>query len=184
MRIVAGRFKSLGLASPKSRDIRPTSDRLRETVFNILEHGFGMTFDGSRVLDLFAGTGALGLEALSRGASAAVFIDTSVEARGLLRQNIEKTGTGGIAKVFRRDCTRLGAAGTLAPFDLCFADPPYNKGLGVPALASAAEGGWLVEDALCVLEEAANAETELPVGFTMEDERVIGESSIRFLLKK
>ena len=138
MRVVAGRFKGAQLATPRSQATRPTSDRLRETVFNILAHGIGLDLDGIRVLDLFAGTGALGFEAISRGARHCTFIEDAAEARGVIRKNMEAFGLNGAAKILRRDATRMGDAGTIEPFDLVFADPPYGKGLGEKALASAA----------------------------------------------
>jgi len=133
------------------------------------------------VLDLFAGTGALGLEALSRGASYAVFIEESAEGRGLIRANVEAFGLTGRTKIFRRDATNLGEAGTLAPFGLLFADPPYGKGLGERALRSARAGGWLVPGALCVVEEAAAAPFDPGLGFGVIDERAYGETVIRFI---
>src|SRR2546423_9984140 len=137
MRVVGGRLKGRNLASPLSRDIRPTADRLRESLFNILAHAYGDPIAGARVLDLFAGTGALGLEALSRGAALALFVDDGVAARALLRGNVEALGLGGATRVFRRDATKLGPAHPLAPFSLVFADPPYRGGLAEKALASA-----------------------------------------------
>jgi len=181
MRIVAGRFKGRPLQAPSGRATRPTGDRLRETLFSILEHRYGLPTSETRVLDLFAGTGALGLEALSRGASMAVFVETGAAARGLIRANIEALGLLGRARVLRRDATRLGRAGTLPPFDLALADPPYGKRLGEAALASAAEGGWLAPDALCVLEEAAEAEIAPPAGFTLLEKREAGGSQLVFL---
>lgn len=181
MRIVAGKFGGMRLAAPKSKNIRPTSDRVRESLFNVLRHGLDQPFEGMRVLDLFAGTGALGLEALSRGADLAVFVDTEIEARALIRQNVDHTSSGGVSKIFRRDATRLGPIGTLPPFDLCFLDPPYGKGLGERALASARDGGWLKERAICVLEEDAKAEIELPSGFHLTDTRKIGDTAVLIL---
>src|SRR6201989_217977 len=108
MRVVGGRLKGRSLASPSSRDIRPTADRLRESLFNILMHGYGNPLDGSRVLDLFAGTGALGIEALSRGAAFTLFVDNGAEARALLRNNVEALGLGGVSKIYRRGATKLG----------------------------------------------------------------------------
>ncbi|RUZ82129.1 16S rRNA (guanine(966)-N(2))-methyltransferase RsmD, partial [Mesorhizobium sp. M7A.F.Ca.US.006.01.2.1] len=151
MRIVGGEFRGRPLATPRSSAIRPTTDRTREAVFNVLAHRFAAQLDGARVLDLFAGTGALGLEALSRGASYGVFIEESAEGRGLIRDNVEAFGLTGRTKIFRRDATGLGEAGTLAPFGLVFADPPYGKGLGERALQSAKAGGWLRPGALCVV---------------------------------
>lgn len=180
MRIVAGRHKGKALLTPKSRAIRPTSDRTREAIFNILTHGGGDVLAGSRVLDLFAGTGALGLEALSRGAAFVLFVDDGTEARGLIRGNIEKLSATGATKVFRRDATRLGAADRIGPFDLVFCDPPYGKGLGERALASALAGGWLGPDAIAVLEEDADAAIALPDGLTEIDRRVYGDTKVLF----
>src|SRR6201997_1545815 len=109
MRVVGGRLRGRNLASPSSRDIRPTADRLRESVFNILIHAYGDPISGARVIDLFAGTGALGLEAISRGAAFSLFIDEGAEARALIRANVEALGLGGVTRVFRRDATKLGA---------------------------------------------------------------------------
>jgi len=180
MRIVGGAFGGTRLAAPKSQSIRPTTDRVRESLFNILQHGFDLSFSDLRVLDLFAGTGALGLEALSRGAAHVVFVDTEIEARALIRQNIERTASGGASKVFRRDASRLGPAGALPAFDLCFLDPPYRQGLGEAALSAARAGGWLKDQALCILEEDFRAEIETPQGFVLEDQRRIGDTAIRF----
>src|SRR5579884_1202781 len=137
MRVVGGRLRGRNLASPASREIRPTADRLRESVFNILAHAYGDPVSGARVLDLFAGTGALGIEAVSRGASYALFVDDGVEARALLRQNAETLGLGGVTRIFRRDATKLGPAHPLEPFSLVFLDPPYGQGLAEKALVSA-----------------------------------------------
>jgi len=165
MRVVGGRLRSRPLAGPKSDAVRPTSDRLREALFNILTHAYGDPVAGARVLDLFAGTGALGIEAISRGGSYALFVDEGVEARALLRQNVEALGLGGVTRIFRRDATQLGPAHPLEPFGVMFADPPYGKGLAVKALASAREGGWLKPQALVVVEEAADADFVAPEGF-------------------
>jgi len=181
VRIVAGRFKGAAIAAPRSQGTRPTSDRLRETIFNILAHGIDMDLDGVRVLDLFAGTGALGFEAISRGAGHCTFIEEGTEARGVIRRNMESLGLNGAAKIFRRDATRLGSAGTIAPFDLLFADPPYDKGLGERALSSAVDGGWLKPGAVCVLEERASADVEVPQGFKTLDQRRAGDSQVLFL---
>jgi 16S rRNA (guanine966-N2)-methyltransferase len=151
MRIVGGRLRGRALAAPKSQGIRPTADRLREALFNILVHAYGDPVSGARVLDLFAGTGALGLEALSRGAAFALFIDAGAEARALLRENIAALGLGGVTRVFRRDAAELGAAHPVEPFSLVFLDPPYRQGLGERALAAAQAGGWLAPGALAVV---------------------------------
>lgn len=180
MRIVAGRFKGAALAAPKSQGTRPTSDRLRETIFNILAHGLDFDLDSKRVLDLFAGTGALGFEAISRGARHCTFIEDGTEARGVIRRNMETLGLNGASKIFRRDATKMGAVGTIEPFDLLFADPPYDKGLGEKAFASVLEGGWLKPGALCVLEERASADVVLPAGFEHLDRRTVGDSQVVF----
>jgi 16S rRNA (guanine966-N2)-methyltransferase len=182
MRIVAGRFRGTALAAPTSYDIRPTSDRVREAVFNILAHGLeGFVIESARVLDLFAGTGALGLEALSRGASYVHFVEEDAEARGLIRRNIETLGAMGATKIYRRDATKLGAIGTLRPFGLVFADPPYGKGLAEKALAAALSGGWLISNAIAVIEERADAVFEPPAGLTLLDRRIYGDTAIHFL---
>src|SRR5712691_11018211 len=144
MRIVGGRLSGRALAAPKSQAIRPTSDRLRESLFNILAHGYGDPVSGARVLDLFAGTGALGLEVMSRGAGFALFIDDGAEARALIRQNVEALGLGGTTRIFRRDATKLGPVHPVEPFSLAFLDPPYRHGLAEKSLASLRDGGWLV----------------------------------------
>src|SRR6185437_5469845 len=153
MRVVGGRLRSRPIAGPKGPGLRPTADRLREALFNILQHAYGDPVAGARVLDLFAGTGALGIEALSRGASFALFVDDGVEARALLRQNSESLGLGGISRIFRRDATKLGPAHPIEPFSLVFLDPPYSRGLAEKALVSARERGWLKPEALIVVEE-------------------------------
>src|SRR6187397_463557 len=157
MRIVGGRLRGRALAAPKSQAIRPTADRLRESLFNILVHAYGDPVTGARVLDLFAGTGALGLEGISRGAAFALFVDDGAEARALLRQNVEALGVAAVTKIFRRDATKLGPAHPVAPFSLAFLDPPYRMGLAERALVSAREGEWLTDDALVAVEEKTGA---------------------------
>jgi 16S rRNA (guanine966-N2)-methyltransferase len=181
MRIVGGRLRSRPIAGPKSATIRPTADRLREALFNILVHGYGDPVTGARVLDLFAGTGALGIEAISRGATYTLFVDEGVEARALLRANVEALGLGGVTRIFRRDATRLGPAHPLEPFSLVFLDPPYGKGLAEKALSSAREGGWLAQDALVVVEEAANAEFKAPPGLEELERRRYDDTEFVFL---
>lgn len=181
MRVVGGEFRGRGLATPRSSAIRPTTDRTREAVFNVLAHRYADRLEGGRVLDLFAGTGALGLEALSRGASYCLFIEESAEGRGLVRQNIETLGLQGRTKLFRRDATALGPSGTLGTFDLLFADPPYGKGLGERALQSARKGGWIGPGSLCVVEEAAETPFVPGDGFDIVDERAYGDTVIRFI---
>ncbi len=181
MRVVGGRLRSRPIAGPKSDGLRPTADRLREALFNILMHAYGDPVTGARVLDLFAGTGALGIEAISRGAAYVQFVDDGVEARSLLRNNTEALGLGGITRIFRRDATKLGAAQTMEPFSLVFADPPYGKGLAEKALASAREGGWLKPKALIVVEEAADAGFAAPAGFEELERRQYDDTEFVFL---
>ena len=181
MRIVGGRLRSRPLAGPKGEGLRPTADRLREALFNILAHAYGDPVTGARVLDLFAGTGALGFEAISRGAAYALFVDEGVEARALLRDNVETLGLGGVTRIFRRDATRLGPVHPLEPFTLAFADPPYGKGLAEKALASARDGGWLKPQALILVEEAADARFAAPKGFTELDRRQYDDTEFTFL---
>ena len=181
MRVVGGRLRGRNLASPSSRDIRPTADRLRESVFNILTHAYGDPISGARVLDLFAGTGALGIEAISRGAVFALFVDNGAEARALLRNNVEALALGGVTKVFRRDATNLGPAHPVEPFSLVFLDPPYGKGLAGTALISLREGGWLTPDALLVVEEAAAAAFKAPDGFEELERRAYDDTEFVFL---
>lgn len=181
MRVVGGRLRSRPLAGPKSAGIRPTSDRLREALFNILIHGYGDPVTGARVLDLFSGTGALGIEAVSRGATYALFVDDRVEARALLRENIETLGLGGVTRVFRRDATTLGPAHPVEPFSLVFLDPPYGKGLAEKALASTRDGGWLKPQALAVVEEATGATFAAPAGFEELERRQYDDTEVVFL---
>ena len=181
MRIVGGRFGGRTLKAPSSQAIRPTADRLRETLFNILAHGYGDPVTGARVLDLFAGTGALGLEALSRGAVVDEQRKRRAEARALLRANVEALGAGGASKIYRRDATRLGSPAPLDPFTLAFLDPPYLHGLAERALLSAKTGGWLVPQALAVVEEAADAPFVAPDDFTELERRTTGDTMLIFL---
>ena len=181
MRIVGGTLRGRPLASPKHEGVRPTSDRVREAVFNILTHGIaGFSLEGAKVLDLFAGTGALGLEALSRGASTCLFVEDDAEARALIRQNVEAFGLTGVTRIFRRDATDLGPAGKHKGFTQAFLDPPYGKGLAERALASAAAGAWLADRAVIVLEERAGAVIAWPAGFTQIDRRSWGDTQALF----
>src|SRR5690606_31808732 len=156
MRIVGGEFRGRALAAPKSNDIRPTIDRTRESLFNIIGHVYPEALQQTRVIDLFAGTGAVGLEALSRGCRQALFVENSVEGRSLLWENIDNLALHGRTRILRRDATALGPAGNVEPFHFLFADPPYGKQLGEAAFASAHKGGWLVPGALAILEERAD----------------------------
>jgi 16S rRNA (guanine966-N2)-methyltransferase len=181
MRIVGGRLRGRVLVAPKSQAIRPTADRLRESLFNILAHAYGDPIPGARVLDLFAGTGALGLEATSRGAAFALFVDDGAEARALLRQNVEALGLAAVTKIFRRDATKLGPAHPLEPFSLAFLDPPYGKGHAEKALVAAREGGWLTQDAMVVAEEAVDAGFKAPEGYHELDRRTYDDTEFVIL---
>ena len=181
MRVVGGRLRGRNLAPPKSQAIRPTADRLRESLFNILVHGYGNAVADARVLDLFAGTGALGIEASSRGAAFVLFVDDGAEARALLRENVEALGLGGVARIFRRDATNLGPAHPLEPFSVAFLDPPYGKGFAELSLTSMREGRWLIKDALVVVEESTEARFSAPDGYVELERRDYGESELIFL---
>jgi 16S rRNA (guanine966-N2)-methyltransferase len=184
MRVVGGRLKGRNIAAPASRAIRPTADRLRESVFNILVHAYDDPIDGARVLDLFAGTGALGIEAVSRGAAFTLFVDNGAEARALLRNNVEALGLGGVTKVYRRDATDPGPAHPMQPFSLAFLDPPYGKGLAEKSLAALRDGGWLMPSALVVVEEAKAAGFAVPEGFTELERRAYDDTEFVFLQAK
>ena len=181
MRIVGGAFKGHSLATPQRAGTRPTSDRVREAVFNVLAHGFeGPDIDGANVLDIFAGTGALGLEALSRGAASCLFIETDARARALVRRNIEALKLEGVARLFRRDATNMGPRKSGDAASFVFADPPYGFGLGEQALASLRDGDWLRVGATVVLEERALVHVSWPDRFIPVDERVYGDTRVHF----
>jgi 16S rRNA (guanine966-N2)-methyltransferase len=181
MRIVGGRFKGRTLKGPASDAIRPTSDRLRESLFNILVHAYDAPIEGARVMDLFAGTGALGIEALSRGADFALLVDQGAEANAIIRANIEALGVGQFACLMRRDVRKLGRAPEGERYDIAFLDPPYGKGLAPPALAALRDGGWLEKDALVLIEETAQGEVALPQGFALRETRRFGDTQILFV---
>ncbi len=180
MRIIAGRFRGRALASVGKGDsaahLRPTTDRVRESLFNVLTHRHDL--DGARVLDLFAGTGALGLEALSRGAAHVTFVEDGRIAGQLIRKNIDLTDSQAGTDLIRRDATRLPPCPGEA-CDLVFLDPPYGKALGQRALASASDGGWIAHNALVVWEE--NAPMPAPAGFSPVDSRKYGDTHITLM---
>ncbi|WP_420394420.1 16S rRNA (guanine(966)-N(2))-methyltransferase RsmD [Acuticoccus sp.] len=177
MRIVAGRYRGTPLAAPRGTGTRPTGDRLRESVFNVLTHRLPDLIPGARVLDLFAGSGAMGVEALSRGAAFVLFVETAVDARAAIRRNLDAVGAAGEARIFRRDATRLGAPPAGA-FTVAFADPPYGRELGTAALEAAAAAGWLAAGAVAVLEERADALPATLAGFETLDRRTSGDSAV------
>jgi 16S rRNA (guanine966-N2)-methyltransferase len=181
MRIVGGRLKGRVLKGPTSNAIRPTSDRLRETLFNILAHAYGDPVDGARVIDLFSGTGALAFEALSRGAAFAQLVDESDAARSLIRANTDALGLDGAAKYVRKDARKLGNAPPDGAFTLAFLDPPYGLGLAAPALNSLAVGSWLSQGALVVVEESAEADIPLPAGFSLIETRRYDDTQLLFV---
>ncbi|MGM4926272.1 16S rRNA (guanine(966)-N(2))-methyltransferase RsmD [Tardiphaga sp. 804_B3_N1_9] len=181
MRVVGGRLKGRNIASPTTQAIRPTADRLREALFNILIHAYESPIEDARVLDLFAGTGALGIEAVSRGAKFTLFVDNGSEARALLRNNVEALGLGGVTKVYRRDAADLGPAHPVEPFSLVFLDPPYRMKLAEKALASLRDGGWLTPGALLVVEEAKDAAFAAPDGFEELERRAYDDTEFTFL---
>lgn len=183
MRIVGGEWRGLalaglGLGDPKNH-LRPTSDRVRESLYNILEHGRHQgAVHTARVLDLFAGTGALGLEALSRGAEMACFVDHGRMSQAMIAENIARTRAGPRTQVLRTDATRL-PVNSGEPYSLIFLDPPYGRGLGPRALASAASGNWIASGALIVWEEAGPQDA--PKGFSLLDQRRFGQTHVTFL---
>ena len=185
MRITGGSLRGRRLVAPQDIRVRPTSDRIRQAVFNMLQHkDFGIDFalEGAAVADLFAGTGALGIEALSHGARWCLLVDDSADSRALQRENVEALGLTGATRIWRRDATDLGPLSPSGggPFHLVFLDPPYHKGLIPKALASLKDGGWLAPNALLVAETESSEPFDAP-GFTVIDERDYGETRIRFL---
>lgn len=181
MRIVGGRLGGRTLHAPSGLAVRPTGERVREALFNILAHG-DYPLEGARVIDLFAGSGALGLEAISRGAAYALFVEDGAASRAAIRRNVESLALTGATRIFRRDATKLGAipAG-IAPFALAFLDPPYDRGLVVPCLRSLFEGGWLAQDAALVIETRDSETLEIPPAFTLMEERIYGDTKLWFL---
>ncbi|HEV2561039.1 MAG TPA: 16S rRNA (guanine(966)-N(2))-methyltransferase RsmD [Rhizomicrobium sp.] len=183
MRVTGGTLGGRTLATPADNRVRPTSDKVRQAIFNILAHNdFGVTPEGARVADLFAGTGAMGIEALSRGSAFCLFVEEAAESRALIRQNVEAFHLTGVTKIWRRDATDLGpmSAGAGGPFDLVFLDPPYRKNLIAPALKSLRDGGWLAPNTV-LIAECAEDEKFAADGFEILDERIYGETSVTTL---
>jgi 16S rRNA (guanine966-N2)-methyltransferase len=185
MRIVAGKHRGRRLAAPGGDLVRPTGDRARQALFNIIEHGaaaaMGSPLVGATVLDAFAGTGAFGLEALSRGAARVVFIEQATQVQKILRANVASLGEGARATILAADATRPPPAS--APANLAFLDPPYGKGLAAPALEALDRQGWLAPDALIILEVAAREPFVAPAGFSVADERIYGAARLIFLAR-
>jgi 16S rRNA (guanine966-N2)-methyltransferase len=188
MRVAGGQFRGRPLAAPKDQRVRPTSDRVRAAIFNILLHhdfGTGFTLHDAKVIDLFAGTGALGIEALSRGAKFCLFVDDHPESRALIRTNVEALGLTGATKIWRRDATTLGGleTGAHGPFQLAFLDPPYRKGLEGPTLTHLVAGGWLAPGSVVVVESAEGEPDFTCSGLTLSDRRDYGETAVRFFTR-
>jgi 16S rRNA (guanine966-N2)-methyltransferase len=185
MRITGGKLGGRRLVTPQDARVRPTSDRTRQAIFNMLQHkdfGIGFELEGAAALDLFAGTGALGIEALSHGARWCLLVDDSADSRGIQRENVEALGLTGATRIWRRDACDLGPISPAAggPFNLVFLDPPYRKDLLPRALTSLKDGGWLAPNALLVAESDVNEEIDLS-GFMLIEDRSYGETRVRFL---
>ncbi len=180
MRIIGGEFSGRRLATPKGRDTRPTADRTRESLFNILAAREDVEFKDARVIDLFAGSGALGFEALSRGAAIALFVETDAAARGAIRDNIEKLGLFGATRIHRRSATALGAkpASVGPPFTLAFIDPPYGRDLVEPTLAALRDGAWLAPGAVVIVEQGKDEPPAVADRFEETDRRIYGAAQI------
>lgn len=184
MRIVAGSLKGRAITAPEGQNTRPTSDRARQAIFNVLEHAsWAEPLDGARVIDLYAGSGALGYEAISRGAAFALFVEIEDEARGAIRENADAWGLMGRTRVHRRSATDLGVrpGSDGEAFDIAFLDPPYRKGLGEQTLARLLEGNWLKPGATVVFERGSDEpEIETP-GYERLDARDYGAARVLFL---
>ncbi len=180
MRIIGGKFSGRPITAPKGRETRPTADRVRESLFNILTHKDDFAIEGARVIDLFAGSGALGFEAISRGAAFCLFVDTDADARGAIRDNIEALGLFGDTRLHRRSATMLGQkpAGVGPAFTLAFIDPPYGKDLVHPALCSLKAGSWLADGALVIVEQGKDEAPVIVPGYEEDDRRNYGAAQI------
>ena len=184
MRIVSGQYRGKAIVAPPGDVTRPTSDRARQAIFNILEHAaWAPELHDARVLDVFAGSGALGLEALSRGAGFCLFVETADPARGAIRENIDAMGLFGVSRVHRRDATDLGPrpSSVTAPFNIAFLDPPYGKGLGEKALAGMLAHDWLAPGAIVMFERGRDEPAPVTPGFSVIDARDYGAARVLFL---
>ena len=187
MRIVGGQFKGRTLTVPEGRNTRPTSDRAREAIFNVLAHAdWAPSLDGARIMDVFAGSGALGFEAMSRGAAFCLFVETDEAARGAIRDNVETFALFGTTRVHRRDATLLGArpGGDGEAYQFAFLDPPYRKGLEYKALDCLREGNWLAKDAIVVLEQAADDDDFATDVWEIINTKIYGAARVLFLTQK
>ncbi|WP_428407019.1 16S rRNA (guanine(966)-N(2))-methyltransferase RsmD [Hyphococcus sp.] len=180
MRIIGGAFRGRTIIAPKGMIARPTADRTREALFNILSARADVAFEGARVIDLFAGSGALGLEAMSRGAEWCLFVETDASARGAIRDNIEALGLFGTTRIHRRSAAELGPkpAGVGPPFSLAFLDPPYGKDLCAPAMEILRDGGWLAPGAVVIAEQGKDEAPVTVEGFIEDDRRKYGAAQI------
>ncbi len=184
MRITSGQFRGRPILAPQNTTTRPTSDRARQAVFNILEHApWSPGLHGARVIDLFAGSGGLGLEALSRGGAFCLFVETDEAARGAIRDNIEALGLFGSTRIHRRDATDLGPrpASTGPAFRFAFLDPPYGRGMGERALTELVNGGWLEPEAAVMLERGPGEPALSSSAFELLDQRRYGVAEVSFL---
>ncbi|MEM1193134.1 MAG: 16S rRNA (guanine(966)-N(2))-methyltransferase RsmD [Pseudomonadota bacterium] len=187
MRIVGGDYRGRPIHAPKGQATRPTTDRTREALFNVLAHGrwpdVATDLAGARVIDLYAGSGALGLEALSRGAGFCLFVETDAGARAVIRDNVEALNLFGQTRIHRRSAAALGKipASAGGPFTLAFLDPPYGKGLAEPTIRSLISGQWLARGALIVLEQARTDPLPAVEGLTTLNDRAYGDTRLLFL---
>ena len=187
MRIVGGKFKGRSLVTPDGQNTRPTSDRAREAIFNILAHAeWAPNLEGARVMDIFAGSGALGFEAMSRGGDFCLFVETDEAARGAIRDTIEALSLFGTTRVHRRDATQLGPrpGSQVETFNLVFLDPPYRKGLGEKALDELVRGNWLSEKAVIVFERAADEDDFVTEVWQKINVKTYGAAQVLFLQQK
>ena len=190
MRIGGGAFRGRRLATPRGRSIRPTSDRVREALFDILRHGLrsvrsGPLPDDARVLDVFAGTGALGLEALSRGAGRVTFIEKDPMACRVIERNVRTLRVMERTTLLRRNALRPATPPPGVPAaDVLLMDPPYRSGLAAPALKALRARGWIARECICVVEAAADDSFQPPRGFALADERRHGDAVLLFLTRE
>ena len=179
MRIVGGLHRGRTISAPAGVIARPTTDRVREALFSILTSRDDVSFEDARVIDLFAGSGALGLESMSRGASFCLFVEENAAARGAIRENADSLGLVGSTRIHRRSAISLGQRPTSAgdPFSIAFLDPPYGKGLADKALEELTRG-WLADKAIIVVEQGAKEPPASATNFLETDRRQYGDTQI------